>query len=105
MIGEEFPIKIYSITKTPTNSGGTNESYSLLTNDFAEVSDKGYSKFNNEHGQGQENTKIFKIDYRPSLALTATCLIEFDSVQYTILTISKEKNKKFQFVVEAKAKV
>lgn len=104
MTGKEFPIKIYAPTFTATNSGGKTENYSLLTNDFAEVSDKGYSKYNNDQGKGQEATKVFKIDYRPSLALTATCLIEFDSVQYTILTIAKEKNKKFQYIVEAKAK-
>ena len=105
MTGKEFPIKIYAPTFTATNSGGKTENYSLLTNDFAEVSDGAYSKFNNDQGQGQEATKTFKIDYRPSLELTQSCLIEFDSVQYTILTISKEKNKKFQYIIQAKAKV
>ena len=105
MIGRELPIQLKPITLTATASGGTVESYGELIADFAEVSDVREFKESQTTGQGQQQLKKFKIDYRPSLAINDKWLIVFDSQTYTILTITTEKNKKFQYVITAKAKV
>lgn len=107
MIGREFPIVFMPPTTTSSSSGGTFEAYDVSDeiSDFAEVSDLNDNKNSSLSGQGTVRGKRFKVDYRPSLAITTKWLIRFDGVEYTIQSIGKERNKKFQYVIEGRAKV
>lgn len=105
MIGAEFPIQFKPFQPTTTASGGTVQGYGDPIPDFAEVKDVTWTKEAQTTGIYQANLKKFKVDYRPSLAITDKWLIVFEGIEYTILTIARENNLKFRYVITAKAKI
>lgn len=101
----KMPIKIYSSGYSTTNSGGkTKGSEVLLANDWADVSFGGGSKYNNEQGTGEEDKIQFTIDYRPSLAITQKCEVEFRGLRYTIVSIVNENSRDLKYIIDTQAK-
>lgn len=110
----KLPIELYQPVITKTATGGTTESYTLFSADFAEVSEvkseKSGSAFTSGQSAGgvmvaQDKVKRFKIDYRPSLNITQKWLIKYEGVSYTITSIAQRQERRFKYLIEAKARL
>ncbi len=89
-------------TFTPTDSGGTKETYANGATDFASVTNLNdrLEVVALQHVQG--GLMQFNIRYRESLLITDKWLINYDGNDYKITAISKEKERNFYYKVIAK---
>jgi SPP1 family predicted phage head-tail adaptor len=98
-----LPISYKIPTATATASGGTTFSYEAGVSDYADIKAT-YEKNENIADQTQQGSElVFKIQYRPSLAITDKWLIVFEGTDYKINSIErKDLDKKF-YIVRGKA--
>jgi SPP1 family predicted phage head-tail adaptor len=98
-----LPISYKVPTTTATGSGGTTFTYEAGPSDYADIKAT-YEKNENIADQTQQGSElVFKIQYRPSLAITDKWLIVFEGTDYKINSIErKDLDKKF-YLIKAKA--
>lgn len=84
-------------------SGGTTVSYASGGSDFAEIKPVREQNENVADQTQQGSELIFKIQYRPSLAITDKWLITFEGTDYKINAIEREKLDKRFYLIKGKA--
>lgn len=94
-----LPISYKTPTVTTLASGGTTVAYASGASDFAEIKPVRENNENIADQTQQASELIFKIQYRPSLAITDKWLITFEGQDYKINSIEREGlDKRFYLI-------
>lgn len=103
IIGRRKQIKLIDVAPTKDANGYLKPGSSVLFSGWADVIDPGSSRLYQNGQASIDYTKVFRIRHNGGLHVGADTRIVYDGKKFTVESIEKEKEKKFYFIIKAKA--
>lgn len=100
-IGTYKPIKIYQISSIQNANGDMIENTTLLFTAWAEVEDIGGTSTLQNGKTNLQDTKRFKVKFRPDMILTSNWIIQYYGKIYEISNIQRIDEKRFNYLITA----
>lgn len=100
-IGIYKPIKIYQISSSQDSNGDMVENTTLLFTAWAEVENIGGSSSLQNGKTNLQDTKRFKVRFRPDMILTSNWVIQYYGKIYSISNIERINEKRFNYLITA----